>query len=229
VAIYGIADLHLDFSKEKSMDIFGEMWVNHEEKIFKNWKNIIKEDDVVLIPGDISWALKLKEAKLDLDRIDKLPGHKVISKGNHDYWWQTRSKLNSLENETIHYISNDSYIYNDIAICGTRGWSPKDSDEYKVKDEKIFSRELNRLELSILSAGEKVNKKIAMIHYPPFNIDGTPNEFVDIMKKHGVSICVYGHLHSEGHKFVVEGEIEGIEFYCIASDYIKFEPRLISE
>ncbi|EOD00870.1 metallophosphoesterase [Caldisalinibacter kiritimatiensis] len=229
MAIYGIADLHLDFSKKKPMDIFGKNWINHEEKIFENWKKVIGEHDLVLMPGDISWAMKLNEVKLDLERIDELPGLKVISKGNHDYWWQTKSKLNSLKLDTIHFLHNDSYVYKNIAICGARGWTPRDSEEFKEHDEKIFNREVSRLKLSLSSVNGQGNKKIVMLHYPPFNIDGTANEFVEVMKEYNVSICVYGHLHADGHRFVVEGNIEGIEFYCISSDYIDFKARKILE
>lgn len=227
MTIYGIADLHLDSSGEKPMDIFGVNWENHEEKIFSYWKDTIKEEDIVLIPGDISWALKIKDAFLDLKKIDELPGTKIISKGNHDYWWETKSKLSSLDLKTIHFLYNDSFIHNNVSISGTRGWISKDSDEFKKHDEKVFNRELNRLRLSLESIKDKVDKKIAMIHYPPFNSSGKPNEFVDIMKEYGVTMCLYGHLHSTGHKFVKEGKIEGIDFHCIACDYIDFKAKKI--
>lgn len=228
MAVYGIADLHLDFTGDKPMDVFGLNWKDHEEKIFHNWNETIKTDDLILLPGDISWALKSQQAYLDLHRIDELPGFKVISKGNHDYWWETKRKLEALDLKTIFFLYNDSYIYNDIAICGTRGWSSKDSDEFSIHDEKVFNRELNRLELSLLSVNKLVNKRIVMIHYPPFNVrDRSPNEFVDLMKKYDVDTCVYGHLHSEGHSHIVEGNIDGIEFHCISSDYIDFQIKKI--
>ncbi len=224
MAIYGIGDLHLDSSGEKPMDIFGANWINHEEKIFYNWREKVKDEDLVLIPGDISWGLKLYEAYEDLKKIDELPGLKVISKGNHDYWWESKKKLLSLKLRTIHFLYNDSFIYGDIAICGTRGWAARDSEEFDVHDEKIFNRELNRLELSLSSVNREVSNKITMLHYPPFNFqDQSPNEFVEIMKKYKVDTCVYGHLHSEGHKFAVEKIVDGIEFHCISSDYIDFQ------
>jgi len=224
--IYAIGDLHFDFSKEKPMDIFGENWTNHEEKIITNWKGLVKEDDLVILPGDITWALRLNEAKSDLSRIDSLPGRKLILKGNHDYWWGSLSKLNSLGLESISFLQNNSYIYNGYGIAGTRGWIAKDNDDFNADDEKIFNRELSRLKLSLESM-ENVDKKIAIVHYPPFNIFLSPNEFVDIMKSHGVDICLYGHLHSEGHKYAVEGFIDGIDFHCVSSDYINFKPKLI--
>ncbi len=210
------------------MDIFGENWKDHEEQIFKNWQEKVKEEDLVLIPGDISWGLKLEEVKKDLDRIDELLGRKIITKGNHDLWWQSKSKLNALSLDTIDFLQNEHYIYEDIAIAGTRGWSSRDSDEFDEHDEKVFKREVNRLDISLGSIKKKVSKKIVMIHYPPFNFkDKSPNEFVEVMKNHDVDICIYGHLHSEGHKFAVEGNIEGIEFHCVSSDYINFDLKKI--
>ncbi|KGG79780.1 serine/threonine protein phosphatase [Caloranaerobacter azorensis H53214] len=225
MSIYGISDLHLDFSGEKPMDIFGDNWLDHEVKIFENWKRIIKEEDLVLVSGDVSWAMKLEDAYIDLLKIDRLPGIKVITKGNHDYWWSTKSKLKALKFNTIHFLQNDYFLYKNIGICGTRGWISRDSDEFKEKDEKIFNRELNRLKLSLESIKEDVKEIIVMLHYPPFNIDGTPNEFVEVMDKYNVSTCVYGHLHGEGHKFAVEGKIDGIKFYCISCDFIDFSPK----
>ena len=223
--IYGIGDLHLDYSKEKPMDIFGENWTDHEEKIFDNWKQLIKENDLVLLPGDISWALKLKEAYYDLKRLDELPGYKIITKGNHDYWWQGPKKLKELNLKTITFIQNNSYVYENIGIGGTRGWISEDYEGFDAQDEKVFNRELNRLELSLSSIRRDIRVKVAMIHYPPFNMDLTPNKFVDIMAKHNIDICIYGHLHAEGHRFVVEDKIHGIQFYCVSSDFIDFKPK----
>lgn len=226
--IYTIGDLHFDFSKEKPMDIFGEKWIDHEEKIINNWKSLVKSGDLVILPGDITWALKLNEAKEDLKRIDQLPGKKVILKGNHDYWWTSLSKLNGLGLESLFFMQNNSYIYKDYGIAGSRGWIARDNDDFKEDDEKIFAREIGRLKMS-LDGIKDTKKKIAIMHYPPFNIDLSPNEFVDIMKQYGVDTCLYGHLHSEGHKFAVEGNIHGIEFHCVSCDYINFKPKLISK
>ncbi len=225
--IYSIADLHFDDTGEKSMDIFGENWQKHEQKIIDNWQNTIKDNDLVLIPGDISWALKCEEAYEDLKKIDELPGKKVISKGNHDYWWQSLNKINQFKFNTINFLQNNSFIYNDVGIVGTRGWSAIDRALEDSHDKKIYLRELNRLKLSIESLEYKPKKLITVIHYPPFNSDLSPNEFVDIMKEYGVDICLYGHLHSEGHRYAVEGIVEGIEFHLVASDYINFQPKKI--
>lgn len=225
--IYGIGDLHLDYSKDKSMDIFGEKWTNHEEKIFRNWEALVEDEDLVLLPGDISWALKLGEAHYDLKRIDALPGKKIVSKGNHDYWWEGLKKMGELSLKTISFLQNNSYIHDNVGIFGSRGWMAEDIENFDSHDKKIFNRELNRLKLSLSSIKEEVDVKIAMIHYPPFNMDSTPNKFVDLMKEYNIDICIYGHLHAKGHRSIIEGQIQGIQFYCVASDYINFKPKKI--
>ena len=225
--IYGIGDLHFDPIGDKPMDIFGENWLNHEDKIIENWKRKIKYDDIVILAGDISWALKMEEVDEDLRKIEELPGKKILIKGNHDYWWSSLKKLRDLKFKTIEFIQNNSYIYNNVGIFGTRGWSSIDMTITNDHDIKIFNRELNRLKLSLDSCREALDKKIVVLHYPPFNINGEPNEFVDIMKNYKVDICIYGHLHAEGHKYIVEGLIDGIDFQCISSDYIEFNPRKI--
>lgn len=225
--IYAIGDLHFDSTKEKPMDIFGANWINHEERIVKYWKDHITDDDLVLIPGDISWALRLKEAEQDLNKIDKFPGKKIISKGNHDYWWVSLNKLNSLSLDSIFFIQNNSYTYNNVGIAGTRGWISKDIEDFDENDLKVYKRELHRLRLSLDSIGNEDMEKIAMLHYPPFDMNLKPNEFHDIMLEYKVDICLYGHLHSDGHKFAREGMIDGIQYHCVSSDYIDFKPKII--
>ena len=225
--IYAIGDLHFDYSKSKPMDIFGDNWIDHEEQIIKNWENKITDDDIVLIPGDISWALKLEEAVYDLKRIDRLPGKKILTKGNHDYWWQSLKKMEDLALDSISFIQNNHFQYKNFLIGGSRGWMDRDSEGFKESDEKIFNRELLRLDMSLSKMKTKTGKKIVLLHYPPFGGDLRPNKFVDIMKKYDVDICIYGHLHSEGHKYAVEGNIQGINFHCVASDFINFDPKLI--
>lgn len=224
--IFAIGDLHFDSTGKKPMDIFGDNWINHEEEIMKNWRKIVGEKDLVLLAGDISWGLKLEEGYEDLKKIEELPGRKVIIKGNHDYWWDSLKKINDLELKTIDFIQNNSFIYEGVGIAGTRGWSSIDINDDE-RNQKLFNRELNRLRLSLESIKDRVDKKIAMIHYPPFNLDLKPNEFIDIMKEFHVDICLYGHLHAEGHKYAVEGIIDGIEFHCISSDFINFIPKKI--
>ena len=176
MALYAISDLHLALSTDKPMDIFGVQWVNHDEKIKKNWKEKITEKDTVLIAGDISWSMKHEESKIDLDWINSLPGNKIISKGNHDYWWTSISKLNSMYDNTK-FLQNNFYTYNDYAICGTRGWIDPSSDKFNSKDAKIYAREQIRIRLSLDAAKKSgFNKFIVMIHYPPFGEENKESE-----------------------------------------------------
>lgn len=225
--VFAIGDLHLDSTQKKPMNIFGDNWLNHEQKIIASWKTTVCNEDLVLIPGDISWAIRLEEAKTDLIMIDELPGKKVLIRGNHDYWWATRNKLNNLELNSIEFLSNDGLIINDVAICGVRGW-----DTYEIEtdenNKKIYDRELLRFEMSLKTIQNFNGHKIAMLHFPPFNIDRSINDFVLLMKEYNVNTCVYGHLHGiEGHKLVREGLIEGIEFYCVACDFLNFQLKKI--
>lgn len=226
--IFAIADLHFDFKKEKPMNVFGDNWINHEEKIIENWKINVEDDDLVLIPGDISWAVKLEDAMEDLQRIDELPGNKVIGKGNHDYWWATSNKLDKMNLKTIKFLKNNSYEFEGAVICGTRGWDTMEDYLEEESNKKIFLREMNRLQISLNSAKRSNNPIIVMLHYPPFNSDGLPNEFFSILKEYKVHTCIYGHLHGEdGHKNVKEGLIDGVFVHCVSSDYMEFELKRI--
>lgn len=219
--IFAIADLHFDSTKEKPMDVFGENWKNHEQKIISDWKEKVKENDLVLLPGDISWGLKLKDALPDLEKIDKLPGKKIISKGNHDYWWSSINKMESQGFESIKFLHNNSYEYEGFSICGTRGWMAKDSLEFSEADEKIYDREVLRLKNSLDQAKNK--KIIAMIHYPPFSQNHEENEFSKTLAEYKVELCLYGHLHGKSHKFAFEGEKNGVIYKFVASDFLDFK------
>ncbi len=226
--ILAIADLHFDFKKEKPMNVFGDNWINHEEKIIENWKTRVEEDDLVLIPGDISWASNLEDAMGDLLRIEELPGTKIIGKGNHDYWWATSNKLNNLNLKTIKFLKNNSYEYGGTVICGTRGWDTMEEHSGDESNKKIFLREMNRLKISLDSAKKSKKPIIVMLHYPPFDSDGLPNEFFSILKKYEAEICIYGRLHGEeGHKNVKEGTIDNVVVHCVSSDYMDFNIKRI--
>lgn len=227
--IYGISDLHLDYTEDKSMEIFGANWYNYQNRIFENWREIVKEDDLVLIPGDISWGLKLNDALPDLEKIENLPGKKILLKGNHDYWWKSLNKLNSLDFKTIEFLQNNSFTHENYNIAGTRSWSSRDSSGFTKDDEAIFKRELIRLELSLDTIKNDL-ETIVILHYPPFNKQGLPNEMGEILNKYdNISTCLYGHLHSDGLASVVEGEIDGITYKCLSADYIDFVPQLIKK
>lgn len=230
--IYAIADLHLDITKEKDMSVFGGNWDNYEEKIFTKWQKKIDSDDLVLIPGDISWALKLEDVIKDLNRIENLNGRKIILKGNHDYWWNSLKKLNSLGYKTIDFMQNNSFIYNNSIIVGTRGWESRDTKGFDETDEKVFARELLRLELSIQSGLKFIDKDkeiIAIMHYPPFDKKLIPNEFELIFKKYNIKKVIYGHIHGNQAKYMPNTIINDIRYYCVSGDLIDFDPILITE
>jgi len=226
--IYAIGDLHFDNKKEKPMNIFGDNWINHEEKIINNWEKVVDEDDLILLPGDISWATKLNDAKDDLLKIDNLPGVKIIGKGNHDYWWATSNKLDMLGMKTIKFLKNNYYEYDDVVVCGTRGWDSMEEHSVEYSNERIFLREINRFKISLKQCNHSKKHKIAMLHFPPFNNDGVPNEFFSLMKDYGINACLYGHLHGEeGHKNIKEGMIDDILLHCVSSDYLDFKLKRI--
>ncbi|WP_244834607.1 metallophosphoesterase [Clostridium sp. BJN0001] len=230
MALYTISDLHLGFNVEKPMDVFGEKWKDHAFKIKSNWLKKIKDTDTVLIAGDISWSLKEKDSEYDLNFINDLPGRKIISKGNHDYWWGSISKLNSLY-ENTKFIQNNFYTYKDYAICGTRGWICPGSDKFTSKDEKIYLREQIRLKLSLDEAKKNgYDKIIVMIHYPPVNEKFEDSAFTEIFKQYNVEKVIYGHLHGAVLKGkLYQGMIDGIEYMLTSSDYIDFDPIKIMD
>lgn len=231
MSIFAIGDLHLPFGIKKPMDKFGDKWVNYTYKIEENWRSIVRDKDIVLLPGDISWATYLSQTYDDFKFINNLPGKKIISKGNHDYWWTTKSKLNNyiIENEfnTISFVQNDSYTIDDVKICCTRGWIiPEFEKDATLKDKKIYLRELNRLKLS-LEYGENVNTTIVALHYPPIYKNIASTGFSEIMDQYNVDICVYGHLHGSAHTIALEGRINNTDYYLVSSDYLGFKPLKI--
>ena len=227
MSIYAIADLHLSFGANKPMDIFGDNWEGHSEKIKQDWISKVNKDDLVLLPGDFSWAMYLKDTNLDFEYLISLPGKKLMLKGNHDYWWTTlasmRKYLQENDFENIDFLYNNSYEYGDYIICGTRGWTNMDNEE----DRKVLKRERLRLQLSLEDGIKKygTDKKIIVcMHYPPFNnIHDEEYNFVGLMKKYNVEKCIYGHLHGPSHKEAKEGMIDGIEFKLVSCDYTDFK------
>lgn len=235
MTLFAISDLHLAISVDKPMDIFGSRWDNYMDRIRENWLQLVGEQDYVLVPGDISWAMYLEQAYEDFRYINGLPGIKVISKGNHDYWWETTTKLKNYTEKNgfkkILFLHNNSILYKDIALCGTRGWICPNPDEFTKQDEKIYQRELQRLELSIQQGLCSRPKEIfVVLHYPPVNkYKDMTSGFVKILKKYGVKKCIYGHLHGEAHNNALVGEYQGIEFYLAACDFLDFKPLKIVE
>lgn len=235
MSIYVIADLHLSFKVNKPMDIFGDNWDNHPEKIRKYWLDNIKPEDTVILPGDFSWATYIEDAKPDFDFLNSLPGKKILLKGNHDYWWTTLAKMREfvLDNnyENIDFLYNNAYLVEDKIIVGTRGWTLQDGEENK----KMINRENERLKLSfkygIQNFGED-KEIIAFMHYPPIaseNLLGSNFlEFYKTMKEYDVKECYYGHLHGNSHKDAIEGDVGGINFHLISADYLDFKPQKIN-
>ena len=236
MSIYAIGDLHLSLNKEKPMDIFGGNWKNHEQKIKENWKNTVQDTDLVILPGDFSWEMHLKDMYNDFAYLNELPGKKLLLKGNHDYWWTTLAKMREFlqENkfENIDFVYNNSYLFEDKIIAGTRGWALNDTEN----SDKMNHREEERLKLSLQSGVDNFGDKkiICIMHYPPIieeNKNDANNQsknlkvsnYVQIMKEYNVKTCLYGHLHGESHKEAFEGIIEGINFKLVSSDYLDFK------
>lgn len=229
MGLYAISDLHLALSGDKPMDIFGEQWVNHDEKIKKSWNEKIKDEDTVLIAGDISWSMKMQEGLKEIEWIHNLPGRKIMVKGNHDYWWNSISKLNNLY-EDMKFIQNNFFSYEEYAICGTRGWICPGGENFSEHDQKIYDRELIRLRLSIENASKAgFRKYIIMLHYPPTNDKYEESGFIKIFKEYGVEKVIYGHIHGASLSRVFEGSRDGIEYIVTSADYLKFNPIKIIE
>lgn len=227
MALYAISDLHLSLSGDKPMDVFSEEWKNHDVRIRENWLKKVKEEDTVLLAGDLSWSMKLQGGKEELDFVAGLPGRKIIIKGNHDYWWGSITKLNSMY-DNMDFIQNNFFSYEDYAICGTRGWVIPGSSLFKEEDEKIFRREILRLKMSLDAAKKRgFQKFIVMIHYPPVNETFKDSEFTDIFEEFGVEKVIYGHLHGKSLQRVMTGERNGVEYILTSCDYIGFDPVLI--
>lgn len=229
MALYAISDLHLAFNLDKPMGIFGDNWLNHEQKIKENWISKITDKDTVLIAGDISWAMKKDDSNVDLNWIEELPGNKIISKGNHDYWWTSISKLNQ-SYKTIKFIQNNYFIYDDYAICGTRGWVCPGADKFTEKDEKIYLRELIRLKLSLdMAKKDGYENIIVMLHFPPISEKYEESGFVDILKEYNINKVIYGHIHGKGLLKAIDEEYNGINYIMTSADYLDFNPRKILE
>ncbi|MCI5497598.1 MAG: metallophosphoesterase [Firmicutes bacterium] len=221
--IFAISDLHLSINNPKPMDIFGPAWEGYLDKIIDDWNSKVGDDDIVLISGDISWAMKFENAKPDLDLICNLKGTKIILKGNHDYWWSSISELREYLHNNTYAIQNDAYKFGDFVICGSRGWIPFDNGFKSELDEKIYKREIIRMELSLRSAKTlKTNneKIVVMTHFPPYNYRLENNEMIELFKKYDVDVVVYGHLHNEDKSQKLEFERDGIKYFLTSCDLV---------
>ena len=226
MAIYTIADLHLSFNTDKPMDIFGTNWKDYEEKIKQDWMAKVTENDLVVLPGDFSWAMYLEETSKDFEFINKLPGKKILLKGNHDYWWTTVTNMkNYIKKQgftNIDFLHNNSYLFDDKIICGTKGWNISEDEE----DIKLTERETQRLELSIKTGIEQFGKDkeiIVFMHYPPVIKNNLNTTYISIMKKYRIKKCYYGHLHGNSINEAVEGNVNGIELKLVSADGVNFK------
>lgn len=233
--IFAIGDLHLSFNAniDKPMDKFGPGWENHAARLKDKWEKLVTDDDLVLIPGDVSWAMKLDEAMDDLDWIHSLPGKKIISKGNHDLWWSRITYINTLYDDIV-FLQNDCYFAEDenIVIAASRGWPYPGSDEYTEHDEKIYARELGRLKLGLDAAVKKAPGAdiYVCLHYPPAGPSGRETEFTKLLEEYGVKKCIYGHLHGmPAFETGIRGVFRGVEYMLVSLDFIDAGPKLIYE
>ena len=245
MSLFTLADLHLSTDSKtcKSMEVFGARWQDYISKIEKNWNAVVSDDDVVVVPGDISWATRLEDAESDLRFLDSLNGKKLIGKGNHDFWWTTATKMKAFFEEkgisTISILYNNAYIIEDRIVCGTRGWFPDESRQITVGEvdyAKIINREVTRLKLSLDSAKKlqaeaeaecgKALPIIVFLHFPPVWGDFVMQEFIEIFHEYDIKECYFGHIHS-AYSQIGKFEHEGINFSLVSSDFLNFHPVVI--
>ena len=231
--IFAIGDLHLGFNENinKPMDKFGPGWEGHPKSVEDAWRELVSDEDIVLIPGDISWALKLDEAVEDFEWIHSLPGFKIISKGNHDLWWSRIKYINTLYEDII-FLQNECYPIDEcgIVVAASRGWPYPGSDEYTDHDEKIYARELMRMKMGLdaARAARPDAKIIACLHYPPSAADGRETEFTKILEEYGVWKCIYGHLHGmPAFERGIKGIVRGVEYMLVSLDYLGSRPKMV--
>ncbi len=226
--VYAIGDLHLSLSvPNKAMDVFGERWKDHADRMHEAWQDTVREDDLVLIPGDISWAMYLNDALADLGFIGALPGTKLILRGNHDYWWQSVTQVRNALPSGMYALQNDVFRFGELYVCGTRGWTAPQSSRFKEStDRKLYERELIRLDLSLKKLPQDAFA-IGMLHYPPFAETGERTAFAERFEAAGVKAVVYGHLHGAAHRFAFSGESNGVVYHPVPADYLDFVPKRI--
>lgn len=228
MALFAIADLHLSLGTDKPMDIF-RGWDNYVSKLEANWKKIVKDDDTVVIPGDISWGMKLDECYKDFEFINNLPGKKIFIKGNHDYWWATKSKIDNYLKEnsfdTILVLFNNSYTVDSFTVCGTRGWFLESETD---NDVKVLNREVGRLRASLEDGLKKGGEPVVFLHYPPVYGSQECSEIIDVLLEYNIKKCYYGHIHGVNNiKNAIEGEYKGINFKLVSCDKLDFMPLLV--
>lgn len=230
--VYAISDLHLPGGDKKPMDIFGEHWINHFKRIEEDWLARVNACDIVLLPGDISWAMQLEQAMQDLLALGSLPGHKVLLRGNHDYWWSSITRLRNALPDGMYALQNDSLRLGTAIICGTRGWLCPEGGTLSSEDERVYRRELQRLELSLQHAAKRQEAEtwtIAMLHYPPITENTRDTEVTALLEAYGVRDVVYGHLHGAGLQNAFTGEHRGVRYHQVSCDGLGFRLYQVPE
>jgi uncharacterized protein len=228
--IFAIGDMHLEGGTGKTMDVFGDHWRNHDEKIFTAWDSIGRDEDLLLVVGDSSWAMRLEEAKSDLDRIGAMKGTKILLKGNHDYWWESAKKLTQALHPSIKIVQGNSIIINRVAIAGTRGWVCPNDTYFEPHDQKIYEREVGRLKAAIESLQKQRSEfdfLIVALHYPPTNQAHDLSGFRTLIDEYAADVCVYGHLHGEAINTGVTGLHGKTIYYLVSADAVNFTPAEI--
>ena len=227
MALYVIGDLHLSLGTDKPMDVFGGRWEGYVDKL-REGLSVIGPEDTTVLTGDVSWALDIADAKEDFAFISAIPGRKILLKGNHDYWWSTAAKFQKFCAEhdfpEMYVLNNNCFFYGDIALCGTRGWFYEE-DRQGTHDEKVFRRELGRLETSLKAAGER--EIFCFLHYPPRYRGYECTEILQMLAEYHVTRCYYGHLHGDSFKLALEGGFAGTEYRLVSADYVNFKPLKI--
>ena len=223
MALYAIGDTHLSLASDKPMDVFGGGWEGYVDKLREGFAQV-EDGDTVVLCGDLSWAMGLEEGREDFAFLDSLPGRKLMLKANHDYWWNTAAKMNRFFQEngfaSLNILHNNCYEYGAYALCGTRGWFYEETG-----DQKVFRRELIRLEASLKAAGER--PKLCFLHYPPCYQGYVCREIIELLERYGVERCFYGHLHGGSHRLAVEGRYGQVDYHLVAADYLGFRPQKI--
>lgn len=225
MSLYVIGDTHLSFASDKPMDIFGG-WSDYIERLKNNWQRLVNKDDTVVINGDISWGMSLNESFRDFEFLNSLNGNKIIIKGNHDFWWSTKAKIDLFFKEngfdTLKILHNDAYRVGDFAVAGSRGWF-FDAES----DGKVMARECARIERSILAAKELGGETVVFLHYPPVSLTKDCEQIIEVLAKHNIKRCYYGHLHGTAAKYAFNGEKYGVDFRLVSADYLGFCPKCV--
>lgn len=249
--VFAISDLHLSFANPKPMDKFGEEWKNHYEKVEKCWREVVTDSDIVLIPGDLSWALRYKDAVPDLKFVANLPGEKVVIKGNHDYWWLRIKQLRIAAPSSVHYIRHDVKEFGNVAVSETRLWSfpfirwqevskrsdvdggennGRPSNRRQMNHEKIRNREMIRLNLCLSKiSNSSCQLKVILIHFPPIGPDFLSNSITKLISQHYINTVVFGHLHYLPKSMKMDTKIDGVRYVYVSCEYLNFKPKLIFE